>query len=139
MHNRSNYSPVHFGQVLEGLMNRDFSFEAKQRHIASVNIKEDADKYELHLAAPGLQKEDFKISVEKNTLSLSYDKQEETKESSEKWLRQEYKMSSFKRNFSLNDKIDAAGISAQYDNGVLVVTLPKKEKEEPKTVSISVQ
>ncbi len=139
MYNRSNYSPVHFGQVLEGLMNKDFSFEAKQRHTASVNIKEDADKYELHLVAPGLQKEDFKISVEKNTLTLSYDKQEETKENSEKWLRQEYKMTSFKRNFSLNDKIDAAGISAQYDNGVLVVTLPKKEKEEPKTVSISVQ
>ena len=139
MYNRSNYHPAHLGQVLEGLMNKDFSFETKQRHTASVNIKEDADKYELHLAAPGLQKEDFKISVEKNTLSLSYDKQEATKESEEKWLRKEYKTNSFKRNFSLNDKIDTAGIAAQYDNGILVVTLPKKEKEEPKTVSISVQ
>lgn len=139
MYNRSNYHPAHFGHVLEGLMNKDFSFEAKQRQMASVNIKEDADKYEMHLAAPGLQKEDFKISVEKNTLTLSYDKKEQTKESDEKWLRQEYKMSSFKRNFSLNDKIDTAGISAQYENGILVVTLPKKEKEEPKTVSISVQ
>jgi HSP20 family protein len=141
MYNRSNYhhAPVHLANLLESFLGKETSFnESRNYGAASVNIREDEQKYELLLAAPGLQKEDFKISVEKNMLSISYERKEE-KETTDKWLRQEFRMKSFKRSFALNEKIDVTGIQAQYEQGVLRVELPKKEKEEPQTVSISVQ
>jgi len=131
---------MHLAQFLESFIGKEHGFhDARNYGNASVNIREDESKYELSLVAPGLQKEDFKISVDKNTLSISYDRQEEEKEVKDKFLRQEFRMKSFKRNFALNDKIDVTGIQAQYEQGVLRVDLPKKEKEEPKAVSISVQ
>lgn len=131
---------VQFGNLLEGLFNNDFrNGEFANTQSASVNIRENADQYEMQLVAPGLKKEDFKISVEKNTFTVSFDQKEEAKEESEKWIRQEFKLRSFKRSFTLNDKIDVAAINATYENGILTVSLPKKEKEEPKAVSIAVQ
>jgi HSP20 family protein len=132
-------APVHFANLLEGFMNNDFTnSERKFTQAPSVNIRENDDKYEMHLLAPGLQKEDFKIDVDKNLLTISFEHKEESKETEDKWLRQEFKKSSFKRSFSLNEKIDASAISATYQNGILQVNLPKKEKEELKSVSISV-
>lgn len=143
MYNRSHYSnaPVHFANLIDGLINhRELGFaENRNFGTASVNVREHDDKYELQLVAPGLQKEDFKIAIDKNTLTISFDQQEEAKETKDKWLRQEFKMKSFKRSFALNEKIDVNSILAVYENGVLNISLPKKEKEEPKTVSISVQ
>ncbi len=105
-----------------------------------VNIKETTDAFEVHAIAPGLKKEDFRINVDKNNLTVSFDHKEEQKETAEdgKWLRSEYKMRSFKRSFTLNEKIDTSKISAKYADGVLVVNLPKKEVSEPATMEISV-
>ena len=142
MYNRSRFqgAPVHFANILEGLLNHDYAAaDCKPAHSVSVNIRENADQYEMHLIAPGLQKEDFKIDVEKNLLTVSFGQKEEEQKEGEKWLRQEYKIKSFKRSFNLNDKIDAASINAIYENGILRLSLPKKEKEEAKAVSISVQ
>lgn len=142
MYNRSNYhhAPVHLANLLESFLGKETVFNDSRNYgAASVNIREDEQKYELQLLAPGLQKEDFKISVDKNMLNISYERKEEEKETRDKWLRQEFRMKPFKRSFALNEKIDVAGIQAQYEQGVLSVELPKKEKEEPQTVSISVQ
>ncbi len=108
--------------------------------VAPVNIQETDGSYDLHLVAPGLKKEDFKINLDKDVLTISYEqKKEETKEQpAEKWLRSEYRMKSFKRSFSLNDKVDAGKIAAKYADGVLVVTLPKKEVSEPATLEIAI-
>ncbi len=105
-----------------------------------VNIKETEGSYDLHVVAPGLKKEDFKISVDKDILSISFEQKEENKEGSSegKWLRSEYRMRSFKRNFTLNEKVDAGKISAKYADGVLLVTLTKKEVTEPATHEIAV-
>jgi HSP20 family protein len=136
---RFNNAPVHFANLFEGLMNPEMSFsDCKPKQNVSVNIREDENQYELHLVAPGLKKEDFKIDMDKNMLSISFEHKDESKESDEKWLRQEFRMQSFKRNFSLNDKIDAVAIKATYENGILNISLPKKEKEEVKPVSIEV-
>lgn len=142
MYNKTRFhnAPVQFAHLLEGLMNPDLSFnDYKSKQNAMVNIRETADQYELQLLAPGLNKEDFKIDVDKNLLTISFEHKEESKETDQKWIRQEFKMSSFKRSFSLNEKIDAAAIKATYENGILNVSLPKKEKEEAKAVSIAVQ
>jgi HSP20 family protein len=104
-----------------------------------VNIMETDGSYDLHVVAPGLKKEDFKINVEKNILSISFEQQEEKESSNEgKWLRSEYKMRSFKRNFTMNEKVETGKISAKYADGVLLVTLPKKEVSEPTTHEIAV-
>ena len=133
-------NPVHFANLLEGFLNNEFAHpDAKNANTASVNIRENADQYEMQVIAPGLQKEDFAINIEKNTLTVSFDQKVETKEPADKWIRQEFKMKSFKRSFTLSDKVDTNDIKAVYENGILRVSLPKKEKEEPKTVSISVQ
>jgi HSP20 family protein len=135
------HSPLHFSNLLEGLMSNEMTNTECRPYnrSASVNIRENAEQYEILLVAPGLQKEDFKIDVDKNLLHISFEHKEESKESDEKWLRQEFRMSSFKRSFNLNEKIDTAAIKATYDNGILSVSLPKKEKEEVKPLSIAVQ
>lgn len=104
-----------------------------------VNIHETDNSYELHLVAAGLKKEDFRINIEKNILTVSVEQKEENKEGQEgKWIRNEYKMKSFKRSFSLNDKVDTGKIAAKYADGILTVTLPKKETSEPATHQIAV-
>jgi HSP20 family protein len=138
MYNKSRFqnTPLHFANVFEGLLNPEFN---SMKHQASVNISENATQYELHVVAPGLHKEDFKIDVDKNILTVSYEQHSENKESDSNWIRQEFRMSSFKRSFSLNEKIDVANINALYENGVLMISLPKKEKEEVKIQTISVK
>lgn len=104
-----------------------------------VNIRETETAYLLDLAAPGLNKEDFKISVEKNLLSIAVDKKEETVDEKEKTVRREFKQTAFKRSFTLDEKINADAISAQYVNGVLTLNLPKKEEVKPATKQITIQ
>ncbi|MCF8450700.1 MAG: Hsp20/alpha crystallin family protein [Taibaiella sp.] len=98
-----------------------------------VNIRETDGSYELHVIAPGLKKEDFRLAVEKNMLTISFAHREENKEQANdgKWLRSEHKMRSFKRNFTMNEKVETTGITAKYADGILLVTLPKKEVSEP--------
>ena len=106
---------------------------------APVNIQETDKSYEVHLVAPGLKKEDFKLNIERDILTISAEQKAENKEGQDgKWLRNEYRMKSFKRSFTLNDKVDAGKISAKYTDGVLVVSLPKKEVSEPAAHEITV-
>ena len=109
------------------------------RTFVPVNIKETDAAYELHVVAPGLKKEDFKINLEQDILTISFEQKEESKEGQEgKWLRNEYHFNSFKRSFTLNEKVNAAGINAKYTDGVLAITLPKKEAAEPTSQQINV-
>lgn len=104
-----------------------------------VNIRETDKSYELHLIAAGLKKEDFKLNIDRNILQISVEQKDENKDQQDgKWLRNEYRLKSFKRSFSLNDKTDASKITAKYTDGVLVVSIPKKEVNEPATHEIAV-
>ena len=136
MHN----SPIPFANFFGDLLHNDFTPSDYRAPLnASVNIKEAEDRYELQLIAPGLKKEDFLINVDKNLLTVSFEQKEQEEQSTEKWIRQEFRMRSFKRSFSLTEKIDAQGISAIYENGILQLVLPKKEKEVQKPIAIAVQ
>ncbi len=104
---------------------------------APANIQETENSYEMQLMAPGLKKEDFKINVDRNVLHVSYEHKEE-KETTGKWLRKEYRMQTFRRSFTLNDKINVSGIAAKYADGILNVSLPKKEVTAPESQEISV-
>jgi len=91
----------------------------------------------LEVVAPGMKKEDFEISLENNMLTISASK-EETKNEQEKQILKEYKFQSFKRSFTLDEKINAESISAQYVNGILTLNLPKKEEVKPATKQITI-
>ena len=104
----------------------------------SVNVAENAGEYRLEVAAPGLTKEDFKVNIEDNTLTISAEKkvENETKEG-EKYLRREFGYTAFQRSFTLPETIDIANIKATYENGVLHLSLPKVEvKKASKTIDI---
>lgn len=96
-------------------------------HQPPVNVEELDDKYVLYLYAPGLEKADFLIATIDYTLSISVEKQNTDTKT---WRRQEYSFSNFKRQFELNDKVDKTAINATYEQGVLMVTLPKLEGSE---------
>lgn len=96
----------------------------------AANIKETKEHFQIELSVPGWQKEDFQISLEKNLLVLSAEKREEQVVEGEKYTRREFKQTSFKRSFELSDLIDTSNISAQYENGILKVSLPKKQEAQ---------
>jgi HSP20 family protein len=103
-----------------------------------VNISETENGYNIQFNAPGRNKEDFKLNVDNGLLSVSYEKKEETEVKEIKSVRKEWAIQSFKRSFTLNEKVDADAIEAKYENGILKVYLPKKEevKNAPKQISI---
>jgi HSP20 family protein len=97
-------------------------------NIPAVNVTEHKDEFMIELAVPGMKKDDFKIDVEGNMLTISSEK-EETKEEKEKmFTRKEYNYSSFSRSFTLPDEINKEKIDAKYDNGILKIVLPRKEE-----------
>jgi HSP20 family protein len=106
--------------------------------VPPVNIHESKDNYELELVAPGLKKEDFKVNIEKGLLTISYEKQTSAETTDQKTHRKEFNITNFKRSFNVDEKINADGIQARYENGVLKLTLPKKEevKASPKEIAI---
>jgi len=105
----------------------------------AVNIVENNEAYYLELMAPGRNKEDFAVAVEKDLLTISYTAKEEAKVEGLKTVRKEYSLQSFKRSFNLDEKINADGIQAKYENGILKLYLPKKAEVTQPAKSISIQ
>jgi len=99
---------------------------------ALVNTIETKEAYQIELAAPGFEKEQIKVSVEENILSISAEKEEKKLDEGNRYTRKEYNFSTFKRHFTLPKTVDAAKIAAEYKNGVLFVTLPKIEEAKQK-------
>ncbi|MDH0675047.1 MULTISPECIES: Hsp20/alpha crystallin family protein [Empedobacter] len=127
--NRANYFPFGF----ENAMRPKFeTFVNSQNQFPAVNIKENEDSFEILLAAPGLNKEDFSIEIDENILKISseFKQNEEVKE--EKFSRKEFNFSSFRRAFTLPETINEDKIEASYVNGILQLVLPKKEEALPK-------
>ncbi len=105
----------------------------------SVNIKETEDHFALEVAAPGLKKSDFNIELDNGLLTISSEKKVEDTQEEGQYTRREYSFQSFKRTFTLPDSVDAASVSAAYEDGILNVVLPKKEEaktQPPKTIEI---
>ncbi len=104
-----------------------------------VNIVEKNDFYHLQVSAPGFEKADFNVKLDDKILTVSAEKKEEAKTETDKVIRKEFSAKSFKRTFTLDEKIDAANISAKYENGILHVGLPKKEEVKAATKDITIQ
>ena len=112
-----------FNTSLSNFVGSDFA-----SNVPSVNISESADDFKIELAAPGLQKEDFDINVDKNTLTISAKKEKANEANDEKITRKEFSYSSFSRSFQLPEGVESNAIVANYESGILGVLLPKKEE-----------
>jgi len=116
------------------------TFKDESLHFPPVNIIEKPGQYELQISAPGFEKGDFKVSLDQDVLTISTEKKEESKtEEGHKMIRREFNYRSFKRSFTLDDKIDGEAISAKYENGILNLTLPKKEEVNKSAREINIQ
>jgi len=104
------------------------AFFERMKTMPAVNVKEDTDSYTVSLAAPGLKKEDFKLDIEGNMLTISCEKEEQEEEKNEKFTRKEYDYFSFSRSFTLPEDVKQDGIDAHYENGVLNIRLPRLEE-----------
>lgn len=104
----------------------------------AVNIVETNDDYQLEFNVPGRKKDDFKITIDKNILTVSFEKKEEEKDENKKIIKREFVTQSFKRSFTLDEKINVDEIDAKYEDGLLLLTLPKKEevKALPKEIAV---
>ena len=107
-------------------------------HYPPVNIIDKANIYSVELSVPGYIKPDFSIKLDNNVLTVSTEKKEQSPVENEKFIRTEFTLKSFKRSFTLNEKIDTDNIAARYDNGILKIELPKKESfnAAPKDINV---
>ncbi|GAA4806716.1 Hsp20/alpha crystallin family protein [Olivibacter ginsenosidimutans] len=109
--------------------------------VPSVNVREKTGTYEVEMAAPGMNKEDFKVELDGNLLTISSSKEHEDKKTEEGYSRQEFSYQSFRRSFNFpKDVVDEDKIEAKYENGLLRLTIPKKEaskKKGPRLINIS--
>lgn len=97
-------------------------------NVPAVNITEHKDEYQVSLAVPGMKKNDFNIDVDGNMLTISSEKEESTEEKEKKFTRKEYSYSCFSRSFTLPDEVNKEKIDAKYVDGVLKISLPRKEE-----------
>ena len=108
--------PMHVGRQLQG-------------SVPAVNIKDKEKEYLIEVAAPGMKKEDFNIDMEEGMLTISSQKEEEKTEDKENYKRREYNYSSFSRSFNLPENVQPEDIKARYEDGVLKLTVPKKQEQ----------
>jgi HSP20 family protein len=109
-------------------------------NVPAVNITEHKDEYQVSLAAPGLKKDDFNIAVDGNMLTISSEKEENKEEKDKRFTRKEYSYSSFSRSFTLPEEINKEKIEAKYEDGVLKISLPRKEEaKKPSAKHVAVK
>jgi HSP20 family protein len=96
-------------------------------NVPSANVKETGKEYIVELAAPGLERKDFKVEVNDHNLNISSEKKEEKKEEKDGYSRKEFSYSSFSRSFALPDNVKEGDIDAKYKDGILKIVIPKKE------------
>jgi len=97
----------------------------------STNVIESDNEYRIEVAAPGLDKADFNLNLDQDLLIIEANKEAKTEENTEKFVKREFNYTSFKRSFTLPDTVNTESIHATYKNGVLNVSLPKKEEAKP--------
>ena len=137
-------NPANLGILFDELLNNSPSTWGKYSQqgfaVPPANIHETKEGYQVEISAPGRNKEDFKINQEKRLLTISFEKKEETEHKDYYMtIRKEFTSSSFKRSFSLDEKINTAGIQAKYENGILKVYLPKNEEVITTPQQITIQ
>lgn len=137
-----------FPMLFDDFFNRDLmnwrtnNFSDTNTTIPAVNIKETAENYAVEVAAPGMTKKDFKVELDGNVLTISSEKtNRESENEGERYARREFSYQAFQRSFTLQkDVVDIDKIEAKYENGLLLLLIPKKEEAKqkpPRLIQIS--
>lgn len=128
-----------FPSLIDNLFSRDLmdwntmNYSTTNTTLPAVNIRETKDDFKIEVAAPGMEKKDFDINLENDTLTISSEKEKEEKKEDENYSRREFSYQSFQRAFTLPEHlVDGEKIAARYEDGILKITLPKKEEAKPK-------
>ncbi len=127
---RFTHDPV-MRMLMNNFRNQEMETERKCHWMPATNISEDKDAYKIEMAVPGFNKEDFKLSMEKQILTVSteIEKEQKSGENTEQPYRmREFGRGNFCRSFSLPESVDQDSIKAEYLNGILTISLPKKEE-----------
>ncbi|WEA02187.1 Hsp20/alpha crystallin family protein [Mucilaginibacter sp. SJ] len=128
-----------FSDVFDSLINDSFLNDKLIARVPAVNIAETENEFHVELAVPGLKKEDFKINLDKNVLSVAAEKKAENVEEGKKFSKREYSYNSFVRSFTLPESADQSKIEADYTDGILKLTVAKREEAKFQTREIAVK
>lgn len=128
-----------FDGVFDSIFNDTFFSDRMTARVPAVNISESKDHYHVELAAPGLKKEDFKLSLERNVLSISVEQTSENGAQERNYNKREFSYSSFVRSFTLPDAADENGIEAKYVDGVLCIDIAKREEAKIQSRQIEIK
>lgn len=138
---RNNEGKSLYPNILDELLNSGLSAFEDRRGVPALNIKEDEKELALELRVPGMKKEDIHLDYKDGVLTISGERNEEKEErDKDKYLRREFTSYSFRRSFELpEDRYDVANAQAAYRDGILEVTLPKKEQKDKVSRQIEVK
>lgn len=127
------FIPTSFTDIIDNFFKDSVADSSVLRFLPKVDIAEDEKKYEIHLAVPGIQKENIKIDLQDGKLTISGERKFEKSEDSKKYHTVETQYGAFQRSFYLPDKASSEGIEATYNDGILTVNIPKDERKLAKT------
>lgn len=137
--NKKNSSALNKNSVFDSIFNDTFFADRMVTRVPATNISETADHFHIDLAAPGLKKEDFKLKLEGDVLSISVEKMHQEQQQERSYAKREYNFSSFVRAFTLPESADAESINARYADGILSIDIAKREEAKMVTRQIEIK
>ncbi|MDF1543889.1 MAG: Hsp20/alpha crystallin family protein [bacterium] len=136
---RTNRIGREMDSLLNGCMVHSHDLETDEPRFAPrVNITEDTDNFFLTFELPGMDKGNIKVVVQDDNLTVSGERKFEREESGDGFIRSEIRTGSFSRSFNLPDNIDAEKVKADYNNGLLEVSIAKAEEKKPKEIEVKI-
>ena len=137
-YNSNDFTPTSFSSLIDGLFNDSLTRSGGSLFVPKVDIIENEKAYELHVAAPGLSKEDFNIELNDNLLTVSGERKFSNEKKDKNYHSIETQYGEFSRSFTLPENVDTEKINAKYNSGILELTIPKDEKKALKsTIKVS--
>ena len=125
--------------IFGGFFDDPFFNEPRHKEVMKTDIKEGENEYTLEIEMPGIKKENVKIELSKGYITISAENNNEVEEKEKNYIRKERHYGSFTRSFYVGDKVEMNDIKASMDNGILSITVPKEESEEPEKKYIEIK
>ena len=131
----NNYAPTSFSNLIDRFFNDSLARSGGSSYsfVPRVDILEEEKSFEIHVAVPGMNKDDFKIDLNDNYLTISGERKNSREKKENNFHSVEIQYGTFSRSFTLPENVDANAIGAKYVNGILEVSIPKDEKKSVKT------
>jgi len=133
-YNPNDYVPSTFSSLVDRFFNESLTRNGGSVFVPKVDVIESDNAYEVHLAAPGLSKDDFKIEINDHSLTVSGERKFSNEKKEKNYHSIETQYGSFSRSFTLPENVDGTKVNAKYNNGILELTIPKDEKKALKQV-----